>query len=72
MIIDGKGMERHPVEAGVLPGSPVPLIVFAIYTLGLIKYFEGYVSEAEELSIVDDFSRVATCSDVNHVVTILA
>ena len=32
MIIEGTAMERHPVEAGVPQGSPVSLILFAIYT----------------------------------------
>jgi len=40
MIIDGNAMERHPVEAGVPQGSPVSLILFAIYTSGLIKSVE--------------------------------
>jgi len=30
MIIEGKAMERHPVEAGVPQGSPVSRILFAI------------------------------------------
>ena len=44
-------------------------ILFAIYTLGLIKWVEEYVSEAEVLSLVDELGLVATGSDVNHVVS---
>jgi len=43
MVIEGNAMERHPVEAGVPQGSPVSLILFAIYTSGLIKWVEEYV-----------------------------
>jgi hypothetical protein len=45
MIIEANAMERHPVEAGVPQGSPVSPILFAIYTSGLIKWVEEYVSE---------------------------
>jgi hypothetical protein len=71
MVIEGNAMERHPVEAEVPQGSPVSPILFAIYTPGLIKWVEQYVSEAKELSFVDDLGWVATGSDVNHVVSIL-
>jgi hypothetical protein len=71
MIIQGNATERHPVEAGVLQGSPVSPILLAIYTSVLIKWLEDYVSEAETLSFVDGLAWVATSSDVNHVVTIL-
>jgi len=71
MIIEGNAMERHPVEAGVWQGSPVSPILFAIYTSGLIKWLEEYVSEAEGLSFVDDLGSVATGSDVNNVLSIL-
>jgi len=37
-----------------------------------IKWVEEYVSEAEELSVADNLGWVATGSDVNHVVSILA
>jgi len=37
MIIEGNAMERHPVEAAVLQGSPVSPILFGIYTSRLIK-----------------------------------
>ena len=46
-------------------------ILFAIYTSGLIKWVEEYVSEAEGLYFVDDLCWVGTGSDVNHVVSIL-
>jgi hypothetical protein len=36
MIIEGNGIDRHPVEVGVPWGSPVPLILFANCTSGLI------------------------------------
>jgi len=46
-------------------------ILFAIYTSGLIKWVEEYVSQAEWLSFVDDLWWVATGSNANQVVTIL-
>jgi len=71
MIIEGNAIQRHQVEAGVPQGSPVSPISFAIYTSGMIKWVEEYVSQAEGLSIEDYYGWVATGSDVNHVVTIL-
>ena len=71
MIIEGNTMERHPVEAGVPQGSPVSPILIAIYTSGLIKWVEEYVSEDKGLSFVDDLGWVATGNDLNHVVSIL-
>jgi len=70
MIIEGNAMERHPVEAGVPQGSPVSLILFAIYTSGLIKWVEEYVS-AEGLSFVEDLSWVAAGRGVNQVIRML-
>jgi len=40
IIIEGIAMERHAVEAGVLQGSPMSSILFAIYTSDLIKRVE--------------------------------
>lgn len=37
MIIQYNTMERHPMESGVLQGSPVLPIIFVLYTSGLIK-----------------------------------
>jgi len=71
MVIEGNAKETHPVEAGVAQGSPVSLILSAIYTSGLINWVEEYVSEAEGLSIVDDLGLVSTGSVVNHVLSIL-
>jgi hypothetical protein len=70
MIIEGHAMDRHPVETGVPQGSPVSPILFVIYTSEQINWVEEYVSDAEELSFVEDLSCVATGSDVNHVVWI--
>jgi hypothetical protein len=70
MIIEGNAMQRHPVEAGVLQGSPVSLILFAIYTAGQIKWVSEYVS-AEGLTFVDDLGWVATGSHENQVITTL-
>jgi len=64
-------MERHLVEAGVPQGSPVSLILSAIYTSELIKWVEEYVSEAKGLSFVEDLGCVVSGSDVNQVVSIL-
>jgi hypothetical protein len=69
MVIEGNTMETHPGEEGVPQGSPVSLILFAIYTSGLIKWVEKYVSEAERLPVVDDLGWVATGSNVKHVVS---
>jgi hypothetical protein len=52
MIIEGNALERYPVEAGVPQGSTVSPILFPIYTSGLIKWVEEYVSEAEGQSFV--------------------
>ena len=71
MIIEGDAMERHPVEAGLPQGSPGSLILFAIYTSGLIKWVEEDVSEAQGLSFVDDLGWVATGNDVHHAFSIL-
>jgi len=68
MIIEGNTMTRHPVEAGVLQGSPTSPILFAIYTSRLIKWVEEYVA-AEGLLFVHDLGWVATGSNVNQVVT---
>jgi hypothetical protein len=68
MIIEGNAMTRHPVEAGVPQGSPVSPILFAIYTSGLNKWVEEYIS-AEGLSFVDDLGWVATGSNINQVVS---
>jgi hypothetical protein len=38
MIMEGNAMERNTVESGIPQGSPVSLILFAIYTSGLIKW----------------------------------
>jgi len=69
MIIEGNAMERHPVEAGVPQGSPVSPILLAIYILGLIKWVEEYISEAEGLSFVGDLGCVVTGSDVDNVIS---
>jgi len=70
MILESNAMERHPVEAGILQGSPMAPILFTINTSGLIKWVREYVS-AEGLSFIDDPSWAATGRDVNHVSTIL-
>jgi hypothetical protein len=56
MIFKGNTMERHPVEAGVPQGSPVSPILCVIYTSGMIKWVEEYVSQAEGLFFVDDLA----------------
>jgi hypothetical protein len=71
MIIEDNAREVHPVEAGVPQGSHVSPILFAIYTSGLIKWVEEYVSAAKGLSFRDDLEWVATGIDVNQVVAIL-
>jgi len=60
MVIECNAMDRHPVEAGVPQGSPVSLILSTIYTSGLMKFVEEYVSEADGLSFVDNHGWVAT------------
>jgi len=68
MIIQDNSMTRHPVEAGVLQGSPVSLIQFAIYTASLIHWVMEYIW-AGELTLVDDLGWVAIGSDINQVMT---
>jgi len=70
LIIKGNAMERHPVEAGVLQGSPVSPVLFGIYTPPLMQWVEEYVSDAKMLSFVHNRRCLATTSDVNHVVSI--
>jgi hypothetical protein len=36
-MMEGNAMTRHPVEAGVPQSPTVSLILFAVYTSGLIK-----------------------------------
>jgi len=71
MVIQGNSMERHPVEAGVPPGSPVSPILFAIYTSGLIRWVEEYVPQSKGLSFVDNLGCMVTRNDVYHVISIL-
>jgi hypothetical protein len=52
MILEGNAMKRLPGEVGVPLGSPVSPILFAMYTSGLIKWVEEYLSEAKGLSYV--------------------
>jgi len=47
-------MERRQVESGIPEGSPLPPILFAIYTSGLMIWVDGRVSRIEGLSFVDD------------------
>jgi hypothetical protein len=42
--IEGNAMKRHPVEAWATKGSPMSPILIAIYTSGLIKLVEEYVT----------------------------
>jgi len=62
---DANAMERHPVDTEVSQGSPLSLILFAIWTSGLIKWVAEYVSEAERLSFVHNLDWLPTGSDVN-------
>jgi len=71
MIIEGNALERNRLDAGVPQRSPVSQILFAIYTAGMIKWVEEYISEAEGQSFVDVLGWVATASDVSHTVSIL-
>jgi hypothetical protein len=43
MIIESNVIERHPVEAAVLIGSPVSQIVVAVYPSEHIKWVPVYV-----------------------------
>jgi len=71
MVIEGNATETQPVEAGVPQDSPVSPILFKIYTSGLIKWVEQYVSEAEGLSVVGDLGLVMPGRNVKNVVSIL-
>ena len=66
MVIEDNAMERHPVEEGIPQGSPVSLILFAIYTSGLIELVEEGVFGAEDLSFAEDVGWVATGNGVNQ------
>jgi len=54
IVIERNAMGRHPAEAGFPQSSPVSPILFVIYTSGLIKLVEEYISEAQGLSSVDN------------------
>jgi len=69
--MENNAMERNPVDAGVLQGLPLSPILLAMHNSGLIEWVEEYVSEAEELFFINNFSWVASGRDVNHIVTIL-
>jgi len=68
MVIEANVMERHSVEAGMAQGLPVSVILFAIYTSGLIRWVEETMWGAEGLCFVDDIGMVATGNDFNQVV----
>jgi len=70
MIIEGNAMKRHWVEPVIQQCSPVSPILFALYTSGLIKWVEEYIS-ANGLSFVKDVGWVVTRWNVNQLVTIL-
>lgn len=70
MIIEGREMERHPLEARVPQGSPVSLNSFAINTSRLIEWIQED-SLHEGLSNVADLTWVVTRSIVNQLVTIV-
>jgi hypothetical protein len=55
MIIKGNTMKRHAVAAGVPQSSPTSLILFGIYTSGLIKCVKEHIS-AEGLSFEGNLS----------------
>jgi len=67
---EGNATERHPEETLVLQRSAECLIPFAIYTSGLIKLVEEYISEPAGQFSVDDLAWGVTESDVNQVVTL--
>jgi len=71
MIIECNAIGRHPVKVWIPQGSPVSPILCAIYTSGLLKWVEVYVSEAEGLSLVDGVGWMAPGRDVNHVISML-
>ena len=68
MLIEGNILQSHPVEAGILQGSRVSPILFAILTAQLMKWEEERVQGVEGLAFVDTLGWVATGQDVNQVV----
>ena len=56
IIIKGNDMERHPVEEGVPQGSAVSPILFVIYTSGLFRWVEDYVSAGKGLFFPNDLT----------------
>ena len=63
MVIEGKDMERQPVEVLAMQVSPVWQIVFAIYTARLITRVEKV--GADGLSRLDNIRWIATGKDVH-------
>lgn len=59
MIIEGNAIERLAVKAGGPHSSPLSLILFGIYTSGLIKS-DKQNFWANGLSFVDDLGWITT------------
>jgi len=70
-VIQGNVLQSHSMEAGVLQGSPVSLILFAMHTAELIKWTEQTVQGGKGLSFIYDLTCVATGNDANQVVLTL-
>ena len=47
MVIEGNVLQSHPVEAGVPQGSPVPPILFAIHSAGLMNWVHEIIQVDE-------------------------
>jgi hypothetical protein len=71
IIINCHTTKRHLVEAEFLQSSPVSPILFIVYTSGLMKWVEEYVSEGDRLSSVGDHCWTATGSCGHKVVMML-
>jgi hypothetical protein len=67
MVIEGNVLQSHLREAGVTEGSPVSLILFAIFTAGLIKWVQERV-QAECLSFFELLRQGATGMNLNQLV----
>jgi hypothetical protein len=71
MIIPGNAMERQPVAAGILQGSPGSPNVCGIHTSRLIKWVKQYIPPVEGKFVVMHYRRVVTERDVKQGVMIL-
>jgi hypothetical protein len=66
LIIKGHETAMKPTNSGILQGSPVSLILFAIYISGVFKEVENKTG-AVGVSFIDDLSWIASGANVMEI-----